>query len=67
MRACSFSQRLADRVVTTEAWVEVHREHDPDGVFGREPFDHPSGTWVFLVCRCGAKHLTDKPMPERER
>jgi hypothetical protein len=68
MRACTFQRRLVEpHLVTTVAWVEDHRAHDSDGVFGREPFPHPDGTWVWLVCRCGAKHLTDKPGPEQER
>jgi len=48
-------RRLADKVMTTEAWLAKHRDH---GDLSTEDAGHPSGTWKHLVCQCGAKHLT---------
>lgn len=55
--------------MTEAAWRAEHRPHldaQNRGVvddetafdFARETFNHPSGTWYWLVCPCGAKLLT---------
>ena len=62
----SFSQRLRTRVRTTDDWQAQHRAHldRPDRAFDRELFPHPSGTWFWLVCPCGARHLTETGFEE---
>ena len=57
-----FTEHLAGKVQTTAAWKA---EHEPclaaDGdAFTTEPFKHPDGTWFWLVCLCGAKHLCNE-------
>lgn len=43
----------------TAEWEQRHASHlAPGKEFAREPFNHPDGTWYWLVCPCGAKHLT---------
>jgi len=40
-------------------WRQRHAEHlAPGATFETAPFNHPSGLWRWLVCPCGAKHLT---------
>lgn len=65
MKDCT-SRKLDARVAPTAAWRARHLPHLAAAVrqqpgaaiaFTREPFPHPSGTWFWLVCRCGAKHL----------
>jgi len=57
---CRTCQRLQARTIGTEAWRAQHLEHlrDPALGFTVEDFPHPSGTWFWLICVCGAKHLT---------
>lgn len=47
-------------VILDTAWREKHAGHlpAPAADYAREKFNHPSGTWFWLVCPCGAKHLT---------
>jgi hypothetical protein len=64
----SFHDRIARKTLRTEDWRAIHEQHLVEqnltcGAvqrfdFAREAFDHPSGTWYWLVCPCGAKHLT---------
>jgi hypothetical protein len=56
-----FCESLSEKVKTTEEWKAEHAEHvDAELPFASEPFPHPSGTWFWLVCPCGAKHLCDE-------
>lgn len=57
---CTFSKRLEGRIVSTEDWLLLHTPHLEMGQqFRREKYDaHPSGTWFWRVCTCGAKHLS---------
>jgi hypothetical protein len=48
--------RIDAKVMTTEAWLALHRGH---GDLTEQKHDHPSGTWRWLVCECGARHLTE--------
>lgn len=50
------------RIQTTRTWRAKHREHllEPGDSFNRLAFPHPSGSWYWLVCVCGAKHLTSE-------
>lgn len=52
---CATCAGLAAKTVATDDWLAQHRNH---GDLSTEPFDHPSGRWYWLVCECGAKHLT---------
>lgn len=46
----------AVRVLTTDHWRQKHAHC---GGTLREPFPHhPDGSWFWLVCACGARHLT---------
>lgn len=54
-----FTEHLTGRVQTTDQWKEDHaRCLGPDEDFTTESYD-PAGTWVFVVCLCGAKHLVN--------
>lgn len=53
----SFHERLKGKVIKTDDWVEKHRPHLKDEKFNSEPFPHPSGRWIWIVCKCKAKHL----------
>jgi len=55
---CATCRTLGGKVVLTPAWRAFHHTHLTTPDFAREAFPHPSGTWYFLVCACGAKHLT---------
>lgn len=48
--------RLAHRVLTTDEWLALHRNH---GEMASAParFPAPSPDLHWLVCECGAKHL----------
>lgn len=55
-----FCEHLTGKVMTTAEWVAKHTPCLAEGeTFTREPFPHPSGTWFWRVCICGAKHLCD--------
>lgn len=55
-----FTEHLTGKVMTTAEWRATHAACLADGeTFTREPFQHPSGSWFWLVCICGAKHLCD--------
>jgi hypothetical protein len=59
----SYCDKLKNRVMTTGQWKAEHIPHfanyDVTSGFKKEPSTHPSGKWFWLVCPCGAKHLTD--------
>ena len=62
---CVSCRRLKARVMTVEDWLAKHRSH---GDLTHEPFpEHPSGSWYWLVCACGAKHLIAKEDQEARR
>jgi hypothetical protein len=46
---------VAAKTLTTAEWLAKHRNH---GDLGQAP--HPDGDWYYLVCECGAKHLTSR-------
>jgi len=49
------------RVRTTTDWRAKHAAHLQAGFdFARQDFPHPSGTWLWLCCPCGDRHLTTK-------
>jgi hypothetical protein len=56
--------KLKDKVMTSDDWRAKHRPHlveyEETNGFKSEPFPHPSGEWYWIVCPCGAKHLTTK-------
>lgn len=53
---CTIEERLQAKTVSTQQWQDKHGPHSKD--FGVIPFNHPSGNWYWLVCACGARHLT---------
>lgn len=56
-----FCEHLSGKVKETVEWKVQHADCLKDGdAFSSEPFPHPSGTWFWLVCLCGAKHLCDE-------
>ena len=63
MKECRFSKRLreAGKIVTTEDWLEKHKDH---GGVKLEDAGHPSGDMWWQVCKCGAKHLGGKEYHE---
>ena len=55
--ACS----LQSKVMNLEDWKAKHSAHlQPDRQFAAEPFGYPHTTWHWLICPCGAKHLTSR-------
>jgi hypothetical protein len=59
---CETCERLKRKTMTVDAWLAEHRDH---GDLSSEPFPHPSGDWHTLVCSCGAKLVTMKPLTAR--
>lgn len=56
---CKFCTRLKAKSIPDQQWRDNHLPHlPPNSVFGIEPFPHPSNTWFWRVCPCGARHLT---------
>lgn len=54
---CQTCHTLKAKIMTTQAWLELHSPHGP---IGEEPYPHPSGEWIRLVCPCGAGQITIK-------
>jgi hypothetical protein len=54
---CDRCLALKGKTATTECWLAEHATHGDKTV---EAFPHPSGTWFWRVCPCGAKHLSAK-------
>lgn len=53
---CRICSSIRARQKDLPEWQQEHESHlAPQESFGREPFNHPSGTWFMLVCPCGAK------------
>lgn len=49
-----------DHQARTNAWRLQHAPHLGERTgFVTEPFEHWAGPWFWLVCPCGARHLTD--------
>jgi len=47
-----------EELLTAAEWMARHLAHlGRSRQFSREPFIHPDGTWAWLVCPCGARHL----------
>lgn len=60
MSDCGFFERRGIKTLPKSEWKSVHSEHiDKTKGFDKENFEHPSGTWYWLVCTCGAKLLCD--------
>jgi hypothetical protein len=57
---CRFCRASSQRLLRPAEWIARHRDHQHQHgrEFRREVFPHPSGTWFWLVCPCGAKLLT---------
>lgn len=54
------SERINERVQTTDAWLQEHEQHRRVGErFGVESIGHPDGNWVKITCPCGARHTTN--------
>ena len=53
--------RLDEKVMTTEAWLLEHSQHQTTTARILEAdAGHPSGDWRVLTCPCGARHTTTK-------
>jgi len=58
---CATCDALRLKVMTTDRWFALHGPHtSPVTPIREEPYPHPSGTWVRLVCPCGARQVTVK-------
>jgi len=58
---CGTCDAMKARVRTTTDWRAKHAAHLQAGFdFARQDFPHPSGTWLWLCCPCGDRHLTTK-------
>lgn len=66
MEECRFSKMLAKKVKTSEQWDAEHKSH---GGFSTRDSGHPSGSWIWKTCKCGAMHLRsiDTTHPRSER
>lgn len=58
MQAEKVRCQLEDHVMTREDWEAKHREHLQAADFTTQSFGYPHEDWAWLVCPCGAKHLT---------
>ena len=48
----------SEELLPAAKWMARHLPHlGRLREFSREPFIHPDGTWVWLICPCGARHL----------
>ena len=61
---CRSCERIRTKTISTAVWLQTHLQHS---AMRTEPFEHYPGDDLFwLVCECGAKHLTraqDAPAP----
>lgn len=58
---CGFCAEMRAKTMPWADWKAKHAPHlhrRGGEEFEREPYPHPSGTWAWIVCPCGAKLLT---------